>query len=162
VVSGKAGEAAERGRSALREQVDQRSTQLGEQVRSGGDLLRQVADQARIQGNSQHATLAGKAAERLDGAGGYLVDADADELLGKVEELARRQPWLVAGAGLLIGLAAGRMLKASSADRYQRPQLPPARPASFQTTAAPRLSTEPATVPEYAPPPRLAGEDGMP
>jgi hypothetical protein len=38
--------------------------------------------------------------------------------LRDVEEFARRRPWLVAGIGVVAGLAGSRFLKASSERRY--------------------------------------------
>lgn len=127
----RAGEAAEKGRSALRRQVDERSTLAGHQAVSVADTLRQTASQMRQEGDPQKARMASVAdqgADRLERVGSYLTDADADELLGRVESVARQQPWLIAGAGVLVGIAAARVLKASSTDRYYRTQ--PARMAS--------------------------------
>ncbi len=117
------GEAAQKGRGALRRQVDERSTMAGRQAASVAETLRQTAWQMRQEGDPQKARMASFAdqgADRLDRVGSYLTDADADELLGRVEDVARRQPWLIAGAGLLVGIAAARVLKASSTDRYYR------------------------------------------
>jgi hypothetical protein len=119
------GEAAEKGRGALRQQVDQRSTRMGEQASSVAETLRQTAAQIRAQGDPEKARLASLAdqgADRLERAGGYLTRADADEILERVEEVARRQPLLIAGAGLLVGIAAARVLKASSQERYRHRQ----------------------------------------
>jgi hypothetical protein len=105
----------------MRRQVDQRSTQAGEQASVVADTLRQTATQLRTDGDGQkvrYAQVADQAADRLERAGRYLTDADADELLGRVEDVARRQPWLIAGAGLLLGIAAARVMKASSTERY--------------------------------------------
>jgi hypothetical protein len=67
--------------------------------------------------------VADQGADRLERVGTYLTNADADEILDRAEDLARRQPWLIAGAGLLVGIAAARFLKASSQERYyQRPR----------------------------------------
>ena len=118
-----AGEAAEKGRGALRRQVDDRSTMAGRQASSAAETLRQTAAQMRQEGDPQKARMASFAdqgADRLDRVGSYLVEADADELLGRMEDVARQQPWLIAGAGLLVGIAAARVLKASSTDRYYR------------------------------------------
>jgi hypothetical protein len=118
-----AGEAVEKGRGALRRQVDSRSTQMGQQAQSAAEVLRQTATQVRQSGDLQQARYAQAAeagAERLDRVGTYLRDSDADELLSKIEDGARRQPWLVAGVGLLVGIAAARFLKASSTERYYR------------------------------------------
>jgi len=52
--------------------------------------------------------------------------------------MARQQPWLIAGAGLLVGIAAARVLKASSTDRYYRSR--PAAPVSGTETIRPQLS----------------------
>ena len=120
-----AGQAVEKGRGMVRSQVETRSTQAGQQAQSVAETLRQTATQLRVSGDEQqerYAQIADRGAERLDSAGRYLADSDADELLGKLEEGARRQPWLVVGAGLLLGIAAARFLKASSSERYYRTQ----------------------------------------
>jgi hypothetical protein len=135
------GEAAEKGRGMLRRQVDERSTMAGQQASSVAESMRQAAAQMREQGDPQKARMASFAdqgADRLERVGGYLTDADADELLGRVEDVARQQPWLIAGAGLLVGIAAARVLKASSTDRYYRSR--PVGPASSMEPARPQLS----------------------
>lgn len=141
------GEVAQKGRGALRSQVDQRSTRAGVQAQSLAGTLRQTASQMRAEGDEQktrYANAAEQGADRLERVGGYLTQADADEILGKVEDVARQQPWLIAGAGLLAGIAFARFLKASSSERYQRTQLngeygqaatwsgPELRPPAFQ------------------------------
>lgn len=114
-----AGQVTERGRGVVREQLGQRSMRLGDQVGSTSQTLRQVADQARSQGNDQQARLAEQAADRADRLSSYLVEADPDEMLQRVEDMARRQPWLVAGAGALVGFTLARALKVSSSQRYE-------------------------------------------
>jgi hypothetical protein len=51
--------------------------------------------------------------------GDYLKGASGDRILRDVEDFARRQPMLVAAAGLALGFAASRFLKASSSRRYE-------------------------------------------
>ena len=120
------GDVAQKGRGALRRQVDQRSTQAGEQASSVAETLRNTASQIRAEGDPQKLRLASAAdqgADRLERVGAYLTDADAEDLLNRVEDVARKQPWLIAGAGLLVGIAAARVLKASSQERYyQQPR----------------------------------------
>jgi hypothetical protein len=106
-------------RSRLRGQVDQRSTQAGDQVQSAAQDVRKVAEQLRGQGKETPARMAEQIADRAESFGGYLRDADGERLLGDVEAFARRQPWLVAAGGLALGFAASRFLKASSSRRYQ-------------------------------------------
>ena len=135
------GEAAQKGRGMLRQQVDERSTMAGRQASQVADALRQTASQMREQGDPQKARMASFAdqgADRLERVGGYLTESDADELLGRAEDMARQQPWLIAGAGLLVGIAAARVLKASSTDRYYRSR--PARRVSASESARPQLS----------------------
>jgi F0F1-type ATP synthase membrane subunit b/b' len=47
------GDVAQRGRGAVRRQVDQRSTQVGEQAWSAADALRQTASQIRAEGDPE-------------------------------------------------------------------------------------------------------------
>ena len=106
-------------RGRLSDQVDQRSTQAGDQVHSAAQDVRGVAEQLRGQGKDTPARAAEQVANRAESFGTYLRDADGERLLRDVEDVARRQPWLVAAGGLALGFAASRFLKASSSRRYQ-------------------------------------------
>ena len=93
-----------------------------------------MADELRKQGNDAPARYAEQAADRVEQVGTWLRDSDGDRILGDVEDFARRNPWGVAAAGLALGFAAARLLKASSAERYGRasaepPRLPSPGPA---------------------------------
>jgi hypothetical protein len=100
-------------RSRLRDQIDQRSTHAGEQD------VRGMAEQLRGQGKDTPARVAEQVADRAESFGSYLRDADGERLLRDVEDVARRQPWLIAAGGLALGFAASRFLRASSSRRYQ-------------------------------------------
>jgi ElaB/YqjD/DUF883 family membrane-anchored ribosome-binding protein len=115
----KAKEVAGEAKSRLSDQVDQRSTQAGQQLSSAADDVRSVADQFRTQGKDTPARYAEQAAEKAQTVGQRLQDASGDELLSDVEDFARKNPWAVAAGGLVLGLAASRMLKASSTQRYR-------------------------------------------
>ena len=144
----------EKGRGALRSQVDARSTQVGEQAQSIAESLRQTALQLRQTGDGQKARYAGVAdqgADRLERVGGYLTESDAEELLSRVEEVARRQPWLVVGTGLILGIATARFLKASSTERYYRQQqVFDAPPPSWESSRS-RIESDAARPPALAP-----------
>jgi hypothetical protein len=132
----KAQEAKGQARDRLRDQVDERSTQYGQQIRGQAGDLRSVGEQLRTQGKDGPARMADQAAERVERAGSWLAESDADTILGDVEDFARRNPWAVVAGGLALGFAASRFLKASSSDRYQtRAQLP-------RRTSEPRFSRE--------------------
>src|SRR3954462_8172300 len=70
----KAQEAAGQARNQLRGQIDQRSTQAGQQVSGHASDLRSVGDSLREQGKEQPAKLADQAADRLESAGNWLSD----------------------------------------------------------------------------------------
>jgi hypothetical protein len=118
VVSTKAGEAADRGRGVVADQISQRSMQISDQIGSASETMRRAAEQARMEGNTQHARLADQAADRGERVKHYLDDVEPEQLLSDVEDFARRQPWVVAGVGLFVGFAVARSLKASSGRRY--------------------------------------------
>jgi hypothetical protein len=121
----RAQEAKGQARERLRTQVDERSTQYGRQIQSQASDLRSVGDQLRQQGKEGPAKMADQAAQRVEKAGSWLADSDADRILNDIEDFARRNPWAVMAGGLALGMMASRFLKASSTQRYQgRTQLP--------------------------------------
>jgi ElaB/YqjD/DUF883 family membrane-anchored ribosome-binding protein len=113
-----AGQAQDR----IREQVDQRSTEVGERVGSTAEDVRAVGEQLRNQGKEGPANIATQAAERIESAGSYLRDSDANRILDDVEDFGRSRPWAVLAAATVAGLAAARFLKASSRERYSSRQ----------------------------------------
>jgi hypothetical protein len=129
VISARTSDAVEQGRGAVQRQVGQRSAQLGDQIGAASDTIRQVAEQARIDGNDQQARLAEEAAKRAERVSNYLGDVDPERLMADAEDFARRQPWLVAGVGLFAGFALARSLKASSGRRSARLYTSVDRPA---------------------------------
>ena len=146
----KAQEGAERAREGLRGQVDQRSTQAGQQVRTQSDDIRSVAQQLREQGKEGPAKIAEQAAARAERVGSWLENSDGDTILSDVEDFARRNPWAIAFGGLAVGFAASRMLRASSADRYQG--------GGYQGSGTPRRRPDGAALPA----PQPTGPIGQP
>jgi hypothetical protein len=118
VVQEKASELREQGSARLRDQFDQRSTQAGSQVRSLADALRRSGDELSNEGRSGAAQLTRQAADRIDQVGRYLEQKRGDELLRDIESFTQRRPWMIAGLGMLAGVAAARFVKASSGRRH--------------------------------------------
>ena len=115
----KAVELKEQGKGKLGETLDQRTNQAGGQARKMAQALRQSGEKLRGQGEAQQAAdVAEGAADRIERLGGYLERTSGDALLRDVEDFSRRRPWMIAGIGLMAGLAASRFLKASSERRY--------------------------------------------
>src|SRR5215217_2168722 len=77
-VKEKAQEASQKARSTLRDQVDSRSTQAGEQISQQAGDLRSLSQELRNQGKDGPAKLAEQAAERAEKVGSYLSRSDAD------------------------------------------------------------------------------------
>jgi hypothetical protein len=120
-VQDKAVELQQQGRSKLGDVLDERTTQAGGQSRQVAGVLRTSSSQLRLKEGSNSVQVAGMtdaAAERVERFGVYLEQVSGDELLRDAEAFARRRPWMVAGMGLLAGLAASRFLKASAERRY--------------------------------------------
>jgi ElaB/YqjD/DUF883 family membrane-anchored ribosome-binding protein len=113
-----AGQAKAKAGSQLRTQVDQRSTDAGNRVGGIASDARSVSETLREQGKDQPAKLVEQAADRADRLGDYLKQSDADRILGDLEDLGRRNPWVVIAGGAALGLVASRFLKASSSRRY--------------------------------------------
>jgi ElaB/YqjD/DUF883 family membrane-anchored ribosome-binding protein len=103
----------------LREQIDTRSTETGEQMASTASALRETAQQLRGDQHEPQARVLEQIAERAERFGRYLTETDGDRLLRDVERFARGRPWLVAGGGAIVGFLAARFTKASSSRRYQ-------------------------------------------
>ena len=115
-----ASDAVTQSRSFLSDQLDSRSTLIGETISSTAGDLRRIAEELRSSETvAGGADLADRGADAIDKVGRYLQDADGDRLIADLEEFARQRPWAVAVAALTAGFAASRVLKASSSRRYR-------------------------------------------
>jgi hypothetical protein len=101
--------------------VQERFTQTGEQAIKLAESMRQSVGSMREQGQDAPARVAEQAADRVQAVGLYLRDNDGNQILGDIEDFARRQPLVVAAGAFVLGLAGARFLKASAA-RRQPPQ----------------------------------------
>lgn len=106
-------------RGLIMDQIDRRSTDLGNMVNEHVTNLRQMSRNLRDQGQQGTATLVETAADRLEGASTYLTNTSGDRIVHDVESLARKQPLVTATIGLAAGLIAARVLKSSATQRYQ-------------------------------------------
>jgi len=104
----------------VKSEVDRRSTEAGERVKSQASDLRSVGEQLREQGKEGPAKVADQVAQRAERVGGYLQESDGERILNDVEDVARRNPWAVVAGGVVLGIAAARVIKASSIERSQR------------------------------------------
>lgn len=115
-----AADAASQSRSFFSQQLDTRSTQIGETISSTAGDLRRIADELRSsQTVAGSADLATRGADAIENIGSYLQNTDGDQLITDLESFARERPWVVAVAALAGGFAASRVLKSSSTRRYR-------------------------------------------
>ena len=125
----KAQQAAGQARNRVRDEVDTRSTQAGEQAATVASDVRSVGEHLRAEGRDKPAELADKAAARVGELGDYLKRSDGDAILRDVERFGRERPWAVMAGGVVLGIAASRFLKASSSRRYHEQESSPNLPA---------------------------------
>jgi ElaB/YqjD/DUF883 family membrane-anchored ribosome-binding protein len=151
----KASELREQGSARLRDQLDERSTKVGSQVRSLATALRHSGNDLSNEGDGNASQLTTQAADRIERVGSYLEQKSGDELMRDVEKFARRRPWLLAGLGMLAGVAAARFVKASSEQRKDEwptrsgttgSSASPAHRQAELPNASPHVRDEPATV----------------
>jgi ElaB/YqjD/DUF883 family membrane-anchored ribosome-binding protein len=154
-VSEQATKVKEKGRAELREQLDQRTNDVGRQAKSLAGALRRAGSEADpLKSDTPAERVTSGVADRLEQAGSYLEQARGEEMLRDAERFVRTRPWVVAGAAAAVGFAVSRMLRASSEKRYDsgtstrsgsQPWRPPAAdPYERRETAA--RTSEPTVV----------------
>ncbi len=106
-------------KGAVIDQIDRRTTQLGNVVGGHVNNLRDMSSSLRSQGQDATARLVDMAAERLNAVSTYLTQTDGDRIVHDIETVARTQPMVTAAAGFVLGMTAARVLKAGAAQRYR-------------------------------------------
>ena len=116
-------EAKDRASGTVKEQMDTRSTQAGEQMQKVAGAMRQSSNQLREQAGETPAKVNDAVAEKVEQLSTYLTNANANTMLSDLENVARRRPWLVAGAATVALHSA-----ASCLPLHRRPLSPPLTP----------------------------------
>ncbi len=115
-----------------KEQVTRTATRVGEQAKNSVDArmsdvaheLGSVADAVRQttqevgDGNETVARYGAKVAEQIEGVSSYLDQHSLDDVLGEVQDFARRQPAVFLGGAFMLGLMVGRFLRSSERNTY--------------------------------------------
>jgi hypothetical protein len=109
----RAGHLIERGTDIGFRQADRGLDQAVDGIESVADSIRRVSldmepDQPQI------AEFASGAADQAEAIARYLRETDVRQLVGSVEDFARRQPLLYLGGAFLVGVAASRFIKAAA------------------------------------------------
>jgi ElaB/YqjD/DUF883 family membrane-anchored ribosome-binding protein len=121
---GKLQEGAGQARGAVREQIsgqiEQRSNDLGRQLQDVAEAFRRTGRELDPQGEQTPARLVQGVGDRAERIGSYLSDSSSDRILHDAEHFGRRNPWLVIAGGMMVGLVASRLIKASSNKRFDQ------------------------------------------
>jgi len=114
-------------RNTLQQARDRASSSLGEskgqfadQFGTIADALRRTTEHLRSEDQQRIAGITDTMARQVDQVANYLRNKDAMAMRNDLENLARRQPALVLGGALLLGLMGARFLKSSQRDRRFR------------------------------------------
>jgi hypothetical protein len=108
-----------RARGFVIDQIDKRTTDAGAKLGEHVSNLQNMGDTLRGQGLDATANMVDYAAGRLYGVSNYLTNTDGDRMIHDLESLAREHTLVTGVVGLLVGLTAARVLKASASDRYR-------------------------------------------
>jgi hypothetical protein len=116
------GDLLRRSQTMMNQAVNRGSTLLADRVEHYTNVAREVSETLRQRGEPQAAYVVESLAERAAGVAGYLRASDGTRLWSDVQRFSRDKGWLLAGAGLLGGLAAARALRsAASSDSWEHP-----------------------------------------
>ena len=117
----KAKEVAGQAKGRLREQVDQRSTEAGQQLSSAADDVRSVAEQFRTQGKDTPARYAEQAAEKAQKVGQRLQARERRRASPRCRGLRAQEP--VGGRSRRARARARRLAHAEGVEQPALPQL---------------------------------------
>jgi hypothetical protein len=112
-ISEQAKSAARQAREKAGTAFSERKTEVAGQVSSVAEAVRTSTNQLRGSGHDQIAGITESIADQAERAANYLRDADLRSIRRDFEDLARRQPMIVIGGALVLGLLGARFLRSS-------------------------------------------------
>lgn len=114
-------------KTSLQQAKERASSSLGEskgqfadQISTVAGALRRTSEHLRSENQSRIAGLTETVARQADQVANYLRNKDAAAMKNDLENLARRQPALMLGGALVLGLIGARFLKSSARGRDRR------------------------------------------
>jgi hypothetical protein len=114
-------------RTTLQQARDRASSSLGEskgqvadQFGSMAEALRRTTEHLRSEDQQRIAGLTETVARQVDQVANYLRNKDARAMRDDLESLARRQPAIMLGGALVLGLIGARFLKSSQRQKEFR------------------------------------------
>jgi ElaB/YqjD/DUF883 family membrane-anchored ribosome-binding protein len=101
------------------ERVESGSKHVGDQLLDIVQGLTRTSDSLRAEGKDQPAAVLEGITTRAQSVGNYLTQTRPERMLHDFEHFGRRKPWIAIAAGVAVGLASSRFLKASSSRRFE-------------------------------------------
>lgn len=114
-----AANAARAARGMIASQIDVRRNIAGSMLARHAGNLHRMSDSLSVQGQDATARFVDAAASRLSNASNYMRATDGDRMIDDLESFGRRNALLTGAIGFIGGLAAARLLKASTKKRYR-------------------------------------------
>jgi hypothetical protein len=119
-VVGQAKSTLQQARDRASSSLGESKTQFADQVGTVAQALRRTTEHLRSEDQQRIAGLTDTVARQVDQVANYLRNKDARAMRADLENLARRQPALVLGSALILGLIGARFLKSSQRERRSR------------------------------------------
>lgn len=95
------------------QQADRGREHAANGIEQVGETIRRITTDMQVD-QPAIANVAETAADQAERVAAYLREHDAREILGNVEDFARRQPLLFLGGAFVLGVAASRFIKAAA------------------------------------------------
>jgi hypothetical protein len=119
-VSFDTGEIVRRSQGVINQAVDRGTGMLADRVEHYTNVAREIGDILRDRGEPQAAEFVQAISERGLGVARYLRNTDPAGMWNDVQDAARGKTWLLAGVGLLGGLALARTVRTAAGDYETR------------------------------------------
>lgn len=119
-VVGQARNSLEQARDKARSSLGESKSQFADQFGTVAGALRRTSEHLRSEDQEKIAGLTETVARQVDQVATYLRGKDAAAMRTDLENLARRQPALVIGGALVLGLIGARFLKSSQSEKRFR------------------------------------------
>jgi len=159
----KAGELVDQATEQAKPRLENQKERAADGLSSAAHALRQTSRHLREQEESSPIVgYTERAADRVERLADYLREREIGDLIGEVEDFARRQPVLFVGGAFTLGLLAARFLK-SSGQRGTTQQGGRQQPiGGYLPAAGQTTGSRPRPTGAYAPPPvRPTGPQGQ-
>lgn len=119
VRSEQSGDLMRRSQTMINQAVDRGTSLLADRVEHYTNVAREVGDVLRERGEPQAADLVQGLAQRGQDAARYFRSRDGVALWSDAQDFARGKTWLMAGAGLVGGLAVARAVRTATDSNWE-------------------------------------------